>query len=96
MHFIKQHPDGREEVLSEIINPGIPIPPGASQIHGIYDQDVQDKPQFRGRAQELLTWLNGCDLAGYNSDKFDIVFYHVKIPIKIIGRYPEKSSRIPH
>ena len=69
---IKVNPDGTEEIKNVLLNPTIPIPPGATEIHGISDADVQDKPLFRQVAKSFLGWLSGCDLAGYNSDNFDI------------------------
>ena len=54
------------------VNPGIPIPPKVSAIHGITDKDVADAPSFREIAKTLTAFLEGCDLAGYNSIKFDI------------------------
>ncbi|MGE9516164.1 MAG: exonuclease domain-containing protein [Solitalea-like symbiont of Acarus siro] len=54
------------------INPEKPISEEASMIHGIYDQDVKDLPTFKTIANQILNFLDGCDLAGYNSNKFDI------------------------
>jgi DNA polymerase-3 subunit epsilon len=54
------------------VNPGIPINPQAIKIHGITDQDVKDAPGFADLAKILLKDLEGCDLAGFNSNKFDI------------------------
>jgi len=72
MFFIKLFPDGREEERPYLINPGIPIPPDSSKVHGIYDNDVKDCKTFEMVAGELFEWLASCDLAGYNSDRFDI------------------------
>jgi DNA polymerase-3 subunit epsilon len=69
---IKLHPDGTEETRNVLLNPTIPIPAGASAVHGVYDDDVKDKPTFRQIAKSLAAWLSGCDLAGYNSDNFDV------------------------
>lgn len=69
---IKVHPDGTEEIKNVLINPTIPIPAGAAAVHGISDEDVKDKPEFRRIAKSFLKWLSGCDLAGYNSDNFDV------------------------
>lgn len=70
--FLKVHPDGREEVKTMRINPTIPIPPQTTEIHGISDADVANEPTFADRAQEIALFLKGCDLGGYNSNKFDI------------------------
>ncbi|MDR0538811.1 MAG: 3'-5' exonuclease [Tannerellaceae bacterium] len=70
--FIKVYPDGKEDAKTRRINPGIPIPPEATAIHGISDEDVKDCPTFREIAKSLASQLEGCDLAGYNSNRFDI------------------------
>jgi DNA polymerase-3 subunit epsilon len=70
--LLKIHPDGREEEKTQRINPGIPIPPEASVIHGIYDENVKDAPVFKDVAKSLAKFIEGCDLAGFNSIKFDI------------------------
>ena len=53
-------------------NPGIPIPPEATQVHGITDQDVAGEASFAARATSLLGLLEPCDLAGYNIRRFDL------------------------
>ncbi|GAA4316046.1 exonuclease domain-containing protein [Compostibacter hankyongensis] len=70
--IIKIFPDGSSQSKVKRINPGIPIPPGSSAVHGIYDKDVADCPTFREAANELKQFLENCDLAGYNSNRFDI------------------------
>ena len=70
--LLKILPDGRQENPTERINPGMPIPPEATAIHGIYDRDVADKPLFSAVAADLSQWLDGCDLGGYNSNRFDV------------------------
>lgn len=68
---IKIQPDGSEEVKTQRFNPTIPIPAEVSKIHGIYDADVAHEPTFKERAAELSKYLEGCDFAGFNSNKFD-------------------------
>jgi DNA polymerase-3 subunit epsilon len=68
----KANIDGSVEVKTRRINPGIPIPLEASLVHGIYDDDVKDEPSFRQVARSLAQFLEGCDLAGFNSNKFDV------------------------
>lgn len=63
--------DGRTETKTLRVNPGIPIPKEASMVHGIYDEDVKDKPKFAQIAEEIKQYLDNCDLAGYNSNRFD-------------------------
>jgi len=69
---IKVMPNGQEEVKNVMINPTIPIPEEATAVHGISDEEVKDKPKFRQIAKSFAAWLSGCDLAGYNSDNFDV------------------------
>ncbi|MFT5883945.1 MAG: DNA polymerase-3 subunit epsilon [Arcticibacterium sp.] len=68
----KAMPDGSVEVKTKRINPEMPIPLETSLIHGIYDEDVKDEPTFRQMAKSMAQFLQGCDLAGFNSNRFDI------------------------
>ena len=70
--LLKIFPDGHEEEKFQRINPGIPIPAQASAIHGIYDEDVKDAPLFKEVAKVYAKFIEGCDLAGFNSTRFDI------------------------
>lgn len=70
--FLKVNIDGSEEEKQLRINPEIPIPPEVSEIHGIYDDDVKDAPTFRQVAKTLAKFIEGCDLGGFNSNRFDI------------------------
>jgi DNA polymerase III subunit epsilon len=70
--MVKLHPEGKRENLVKRVNPGIPIPPEVTAIHGISNEDVADAPVFKQIAHELYDWMKGCDLGGYNSSKFDI------------------------
>jgi DNA polymerase-3 subunit epsilon len=70
--ILKLLPDGNEEVYTYRINPTIPIPAESSAIHGIYDKDIKDCPTFKDMAPKLFQIIDPCDLAGYNSNKFDI------------------------
>ncbi len=69
---LKIHPDGRRSEAVTRLNPGIPIPPAASAVHGITDADVADAPAFADVAEKLARFLDGCDLAGYNILNFDV------------------------
>lgn len=69
---VKILPDGGKEIKTKLINPTIPIPIESSAVHGITDRDVADKPTFKEVAKEFANFIEGCDLAGYNSNKFDI------------------------
>ena len=70
--WLKIQPDGRESKQTQLVNPTIPIDPKAIAIHGITDEDVKDKPTFSEMARTLANEFEGCDFAGYNSNKFDI------------------------
>ena len=70
--LLKIHIDGSEESREFRINPEMPIPTSASKIHGIYDDDVKDAPTFKEVAKSLARFMEGCDLAGFNSSRFDI------------------------
>lgn len=70
--LVKLLPDGKRDQYTKRLNPGIPIPPEVTKIHGISDADVKDAPTFKQIAHNLYDWMRGCDLGGYNSSKFDI------------------------
>jgi DNA polymerase-3 subunit epsilon len=70
--LLKIQPNGNSESKVYKVNPTIPIPDETSKIHGIYDNDVKDCPTFCVLSRELNAFMGGCDLAGYNSNKFDI------------------------
>lgn len=70
--MIKHHPDGNREVKTRRFNPEIPIPVGTSEVHGIYDDDVKDEPTFAQLAKGIHSFIQGCDLGGFNSNAFDI------------------------
>ena len=70
--MIKVNPNGSEEQKTYRINPEMPIPKEASAVHGIYDDDVKDKPTFKQLAKQIANFFEGCDVAGYNSNRFDV------------------------
>lgn len=70
--FIKVMPNGQEERGDELINPEKPIDPQITQLTGISNEDVKDKPTFKQLAQQLAQKFSGCDFAGFNSNNFDI------------------------
>ncbi len=69
---LKILPDGNKEKYTQRINPEIPIPLASSLVHGIYDKDVADLPPFKKQAKNIANFIGNSDLAGYNSNKFDI------------------------
>ena len=70
--YIKVHPNGEEERSNELINPEKPIDPMITQLTGISNEDVKNKPTFKQLAQTLANKFTGCDFAGFNSNNFDI------------------------
>ena len=72
LSVIKIMPDGTRETKSRLINPEMPIPPEATAVHHISDEDVKDAPTFRQLARNLAIYFEGCDLGGYNIGKFDV------------------------
>lgn len=70
--YIKVFPNGTEQEKTLRLNPEMPIPPESTAIHHITDEDVKDKPTFKEVAKELSRVFEGCDIAGFNSNKFDI------------------------
>ena len=70
--YIKVYPDGREERGNELVNPEKPIEPIITQLTGISNEDVKDKPTFKQLATSLADKFTGCDFAGFNSNHFDI------------------------
>ncbi len=94
-------PKGLRELRTFIVNPGIPIPPESSAIHGITEADVAGKPLFRDLAPEIYRFLEGCDLAGYNIIRFDIPmlieeFLRASINFSMEGRRLVDAQRIYH
>jgi DNA polymerase-3 subunit epsilon len=70
--LIKNMPDGSRTTWLKQMNPEIPIPLVVSEIHGIYDVDVINAPRFADLAGEILEFIGDSDLAGFNSNKFDV------------------------
>lgn len=70
--IVKILPDGTRLVKRKLVNPEMPIPQNVIAIHGITDEMVKDAPTFKQIANEIKQFLDGCDLGGYNSNRFDI------------------------
>ncbi len=70
--IVKVLPDGKRSIKRKLINPQIAIPKQSSDLHGITNEMVKDAPIFKEVAHELKQMLDGCDIAGYNSNRFDI------------------------
>ncbi len=65
-------PDGTSDLRTRRVNPGIPIPPEATAVHGITDEAVADLPRLKHFALGLVAYLDGCDLCGFNIRRYDI------------------------
>ena len=77
LSLVKLQPNGDREVRTRRLNPGLPIPAAATAVHGIADEDVKDCPSFSSIARSLHGFFVGCDLSGFNIEKFDIpVLFH--------------------
>jgi DNA polymerase-3 subunit epsilon len=99
--IVKVLPDGNKEVITERINPTIPVSPQAFAVHGISDEDLKDKPTFRERANAFASFIGNADLAGYNAIKFDIPllveeFLRAEIDFELKGRRQVDIQNIFH
>jgi DNA polymerase III subunit epsilon len=72
LSYIKVTPDGEETEQNYLVNPGIHIPEATTAIHHISDEMVKDKPTFKEIGRKVANDWKGCDLAGFNSSRFDI------------------------
>ncbi len=72
LSYVKVLPDGSEESRSRRINPEMHIPEASTAVHHITDEDVAEAPTFRQIAKSLLEIFEGCDIAGFNSNRFDV------------------------
>jgi DNA polymerase-3 subunit epsilon len=72
LSYIKVHPDGREERGDMLLNPEMPIPQFVTELTGISNEDVKDKPTFKQVAAQLANLFGGSDLGGFNSNGYDI------------------------
>ncbi|RMG79323.1 MAG: 3'-5' exonuclease [Bacteroidetes bacterium] len=70
--LLKVYPNGNKEMITRRVNPEMSIPPEATAVHGISDKDVINEPTFKQLADDLYDFIKDCDLAGYNSNNFDI------------------------
>ncbi len=70
--ILKVFPNGNKESKTWLVNPGIPIPPQTTAVHGITDEKVANEPSFKELSKPIHNMIKGADLAGFNSDRFDI------------------------
>jgi DNA polymerase-3 subunit epsilon len=99
--LLKVFPEDKEELRTYRVNPGVPIPKEVTEIHGISEEDIKDKPGFKEIANELHNFLKDCDFGGFNSNKFDFPllveeFYRAGIEFDIEKRKFIDAQRIYH
>ena len=96
---LKLAPGGEADHRTRRVNPGVPIPPEATAVHGISDDDVADMPTFRAIAPGLARYLDGCDLAGFNILKYDLRLLaaeYNRVGDRLPDRRAEGRRRLPH
>lgn len=99
--ILKLMPDGTRQIKTRRINPEIPIPPEITKIHGMTNADLVNEPVFKAIAGELAAFIDNSDLAGYNSNKFDIPmlvdeFLRSGLPFEMKGRKMVDVQNIFH
>ena len=77
--ILRISPEGDVIEKSRRFNPGIPINPDATTVHGITDEDVSKEEPFYARSKALLEILDPCDLAGFNIRRFDLPYAHSRV-----------------
>ncbi len=77
--FLKMTPERQKTEWMELVNPGIPIPQEASRVHHITDETVREAPPFQHFAPQIHTFLEDCDLAGFNIARFDVPFLQAEL-----------------
>ncbi|MGY6648059.1 exonuclease domain-containing protein [Wenyingzhuangia sp. IMCC45574] len=70
--ILKVFPNGNKESKTWLVNPTVPIPKESSDIHGITEEKIKDEPTFKQLSKDIYQIIKGCDLAGFNSNRFDI------------------------
>ena len=95
--YLKLSPNGIEESKTMRINPECHIPEQSSAVHGIFDKDVENCPTFKTVAKTVAADFEGCDLAGYNSNRFDIPllaeeFLRAEVDIDLMKHAIEKND----
>ena len=99
--LIRVETDGSRRSFEALANPQRPIPPQATAVHGITDADVADKPPFAQLAEEVLSFFESADVAGYNSVSFDLPLLLEELaragrPLDMSGRRHVDAMRIFH
>jgi len=70
--IVRVHPDGEQKIKRKLINPEMPIPQHIAEVHGITNEMVANAPVFKQVANEIRQFIENCDIAGYNSNRFDV------------------------
>ncbi len=99
--ILKLIPDGEKVIYTRRVNPEMPIPEASSKVHGIYDKDIANEPNFKQLAPEINQFIGNADLAGYNSNKFDVPmlvdeFIRVGVSFEMKGRRMVDVQNIFH
>jgi DNA polymerase-3 subunit epsilon len=99
--MVKILPDGNKSVKRKLLNPEMPIPEHATEVHGISNEMVKDAPGFKQVAHEIKQFLDNCDLGGYNSNRFDIPllmeeFLRAEVEFDMKGRKLVDVQKIFH
>lgn len=99
--IVKINTNGSKQVKRKLVNPEMPIPESAASVHGITNEMVKDAPTFKQVAHEIKQFLEGCDIGGYNSNRFDIPmlaeeFLRVDVPFDFSSRQMVDVQRIFH
>lgn len=89
--MLKVLPDGSEEEFYSLVHPEMHIPQSSSEVHGITDEKVADAPKFAEVAREIAGFMEGCDIGGYNCNKFDVPmlveeFLRADVPVDFKSR----------
>ena len=93
LSILKLYPDNKKEINNFRINPGIPIPAGATKIHGITDADVKDSPLFSAISTDIFEILKDSDYAGYNIKRFDVPLL-VEEFLRVEIDWPSEDAKI--
>jgi DNA polymerase-3 subunit epsilon len=99
--IVKVGVDGSRQAKRKLINPQMPIPKGASDVHGITNELVKDAPVFRQVANEIKQFIDHCDIGGYNSNRFDVPllveeFLRAGLDFSVTGRKMIDVQRVFH
>ncbi len=92
--ILKVYPNGKEETLRYLVNPEMPISKEVTRLTGISNEDVKDKPTFKQIANEIFEFIKDADLAGFNSNRFDIPLLVEELLRAGISYDPSEKNKI--